>query len=174
MKKLFFLSVLVMVIVTVVVILVAVGGMNNRFERDQIRAIQLGESVVFALYEYKSLEEFDTNIDVFEGLVTDEVFRRMTANNTDRVLSVYLKFRSLPVLVNIIESTPSYVVYSLVSEAIEPERLFVLVFEVTEGKISAIREAELFPFVTTVGWDLGELPEFPEPFSGFVGIEGLP
>lgn len=116
----------------------------------------LGQNALRSLYEFYSLEEFEQNIERFHSYVTDEVFEQMTANNTDRVLGVYLKLKANPCSVNIIEVKSNYIVYSLLSDSIEPERRFLFVFGVKNAKIDYIKEAELFLLPTTRGWEIDD------------------
>lgn len=115
---------------------------------------QVGERVLHALYDYEDLVAFSDNIEVLESLTTSEVFHRMTMDNADRILSVYLKFRGNTSKVNIVESGDGFIIYSLVSESIEPERLFLYTYEVEGGLVSSINEGEITPFVTNAGWDV--------------------
>lgn len=115
----------------------------------------IGEQVLYALYDYEDLIDFAENIEELETLTTTEVFNRMTMNNADRILMVYLKFMGNPSMVNIVESGEGYIIYSLVSESIEPERLFLFTYGVNpEGLVDRINEAELTTFVTNAGWKI--------------------
>lgn len=121
---------------------------------DNISNIILGEQALHSLYDFETLDEFDKNISIFETLVTPEVFNTMTANNSDRILGVYLKFKGQPSKVSIIESREGYIVYSLVSDSIERERTFLFTYSVDNDIISSINEAEIVPFMTTKGWQV--------------------
>lgn len=125
------------------------------------RSTTIAVQTLRSLYEFENLVQFGENIAIFETLVTPDVFKRMTADNTDRILRVYLKFNGRPSYVNVIEAGKGYIVYSLVCEAIERERVFLFNYEINGGKISAIREAELFTFATTRGWDADLTLPFP-------------
>jgi hypothetical protein len=134
----------------------------------QNREVALGVRTLRSLYEFENLTQFDENVDLFETLVTPHVFHLMSADNSDRILRVYLKFNGRPSYVDIIETGPNYVIYSLVCAAIERERLFLFIYEVEGGKVTAIREAELFAFATTRGWNVDRSlsPPLEMPFGG--------
>lgn len=126
---------------------------------------ELGEKALLSLYDYSTLEEFDINIEEFRSYVTEDVFARMTANNSDRVLFVYLKFRAEPVKVNIVESKPGFIVYSLITSHIDRERLFMFSYTVENGKITSINEGEVIQFTTNGGWYIDPNIAGYEPLS---------
>lgn len=113
---------------------------------------QLGIQVLTTLYEFETVDEFEKNMEEFQNYVSEDVFYQMTVDNTDRVLGVYLKLKGNSCNVDIVESTSNYIVYHLISNSIERERLFLFCFSVENGKIIEIKEAELFPFPTTYVW----------------------
>ncbi len=112
----------------------------------------IGRKALLSLYDFDSLDEFESNIEVFHSYVTDEVFDKMTADNTDRMLLVYLKFRGNPTKVKIWEEEEDHIIYSLLSDSMEAERRFFFGYDVEDGKITSIREGELIPFPTTIDW----------------------
>lgn len=130
--------------------------------------IALGINTLKSLYKFGSLKQFDKNIKIFESYVSKEVFNQMTANNSDRILRIYLKFNANPCYVNVIDATPAYIVYSLVSESIENNRCFLFAYKVKGNKIVDIKEAELFILPTSRGWEIDTnlLPPIELPFGG--------
>jgi hypothetical protein len=147
-----YVSVVVFVVAAAVVVMVVRSSVMSKE--------LLGLDLVRCLYEYDALEEFGTNAVRLKDFVSEEVFDRLSSDNSDRVLSVYLKFNAKPCQVNVIDSTQNYVVYSLISSVIEPERVFAMFFDVDGGKVIDVREAELFAFPTTIGFEvnLNKLP----------------
>ncbi len=115
---------------------------------------KLGIQALRALYEFNSLDEFEENMRKFEDYVSEDVFQQMTIDNSDRVLGVYLKLRGNSCAVDIVDSTSDYIVYHLISDSIEKERLFLFCYKVSNKKIIDIKEAELFLFPTTRGWSI--------------------
>lgn len=115
---------------------------------------KLGIQTLRALYEFNSLDEFEENMGKFEDYVSEDVFQQMTIDNSDRVLGVYLKLKGNSCAVDIVDSTSDYIVYHLISDSIEKERLFLFCYKVSNKKIIDIKEAELFLFPTTRGWSI--------------------
>ncbi len=115
---------------------------------------KLGIQTLRALYEFNSLDEFEENMRKFEDYVSEDVFQQMTIDNSDRVLGVYLKLKGNSCAVNIVDSTSDYIVYHLISDSIERDRLFLFCYKVSNKKIIDIKEAELFLFPTTRGWSI--------------------
>lgn len=115
---------------------------------------KLGIQTLRALYEFNSLDEFEENMRKFEDYVSEDVFQQMTIDNSDRVLGVYLKLKGNFCAVDIVDSTSDYIVYHLISDSIEKERLFLFCYKVSNKKIIDIKEAELFLFPTTRGWSI--------------------
>lgn len=129
----------------------------------------LGIKTLKSLYEFENLEQFGDNVAIFQELVTPEVFARMTADNSDRILRIYLKFNGNASYVEVLEATDQFIIYSLVCNSIERDRLFYFAFKVRTGKVTEIKEAELFKFSTTQGWnyDPSLLPPLQEiPIGG--------
>lgn len=137
-------------------------------EIHENRRVTLAINTLRSLYEFETLTQFGENIEVFESYVTPEVFDVMTADNSDRILRVYLKFNGKPSYVNVLEATQDYIIYSLVCESIERDRIFLFAYDSSGGKITGIREAELFKFPTTHSWEIDELllPPVDLPYGG--------
>lgn len=109
---------------------------------------ELGVRAVRCMYEFGSAEQLDSNMLDLKLLTTNDVFAYLTIDNEERTLCTYLKFKNEPVSVNVIKSTSSYVLYSLDTEAISEDRIFLFLFDVdSSGKISGVREVEGIDFV---------------------------
>lgn len=112
---------------------------------------EIGLSVVLALYDFRDAYQLDNNMVALKNLVTEPVFNDLTIDNEQRTLTTYLKFENNPVTVNVIKSTDSYVLYSLNTEKISADRIFVFFFDVDrDGKISWYKEVEGIEFVNTI------------------------
>lgn len=110
--------------------------------------VEIGMKAVRYMYHFQSLKELDDNMDRLKKITSDEVYEKLTIDNTDRTLRVYLKFRNKPVIVNVEKATENYVIYSLISENISANRKFVFFFETNrEGTIVDVRESEVVDFV---------------------------
>lgn len=109
-----------------------------------------GCQLVKCLYEFENISELDeTRDEQLKSLVTDNVYDELTFDNEGRMLSTYLKLKSDPVKVVIVKDTEDVVLYRLETEKISSDRLFALVYEVNDNKISYVREMECIDFVTT-------------------------
>lgn len=114
----------------------------------------LGIQALLALYEFDTVDRLEDNLKKFRHYVSEDVFQQMTIDNSDRVLGVYLKLKGNPCVVDIVESTPNYIIYRLISDSIEEQRLFLFCYEIKNNKIVEIKEAEIFSFPTTHVWDM--------------------
>lgn len=112
---------------------------------------QLGVELVNAMYSFESAYELDSNMSVVKELVTEPVFNDLSIDNEQRTLTTYFRFKGCSCKVNIINSTDCYVMYSLDSVVMEPERKFILMFRINEqGLIDWVKEAELIEFRDTI------------------------
>jgi len=136
------------------------------YRYQQNRDSALGMKTLKSLYEFENIDQFSDNIEIFRSYVTPEIFTLFTADNTDRILRVYLKFNGKPSYINPIEIGSGYIIYSLVCEAIEKDRIFLFVYETKGGKVTQIREAEMISFYTTRGWEIDPylLPFIDSPY----------
>lgn len=113
-------------------------------------AAHIGEQAVKLLYDYGTIEQLDYQMVGLKEITTEPVFNQLTIDNEARTLNTYLKFKKNAVTVNVFKSTESYIMYSLVTKEISPDRKFIFMFELNEnGKISWVREVEAIDFVTT-------------------------
>lgn len=112
---------------------------------------QIGLTAVKALYDFRDAYQLDSNMVTLKEITTEPVFNDLTIDNEQRTLNTYLKFEGKSVTVNILKNTDSYVLYSLNTEKISDERIFVFFFDVDkEGKISWYKEVEGIEFVNTI------------------------
>lgn len=108
----------------------------------------LGEKAVHCLYSFGTLEQLDSQMSVLKSITTEDVFNQLTIDNEERALSTYLKFKGCAVSANIVKSTSSYVMYTLNSAYVSPDRHFIFMFDVDNaGRISFVREVESIDFI---------------------------
>lgn len=115
------------------------------------KTAELGETAVKLLYDFGSAEQLDYQMIGLKEITSDEVFNQLTIDNEERTLNTYLKFKNKPVSVNIIKSTSDYVLYSLDTECISEERLFVFFYKLNASgdKIVEVREVEAIDFLNS-------------------------
>ena len=135
------------------VIILVVCIIFYKFEMP-VSNTKLGMKALHALYEFHTLDEFEENMKNFESYVSKDVFQQMSIDNSDRILGVYLKMKGNSCTVDVVDSTSDYIVYRLISDSIEEQRLFLFCYKVKGNKIIEIKEAELFSFPTTHAWNI--------------------
>lgn len=119
---------------------------NIKVEKEQ-----LGIELVNAMYTFDSPYQLDRQMAVVKELVSEPVFYDLTVDNEQRTLTTYFKFKDCSCKVNIINSTDNYVLYTLDSVAMEPEREFMLLFRVRDdGVIDWVKEIEAIEFRNTI------------------------
>lgn len=152
MKKFAKVLLLTGVVMSVFIAIVALIVHYNRSKITDEMKEQLGIKCVKTLYEFSSGTELDQNMSVLKELCTDAVYSDLTIDNEERTLTTYLKFENKPVKVNIVRSTADYVYYSLDTDAIDADRLFIFNFNVNKyGQIDWIKECECIEFLDTIG-----------------------
>lgn len=129
--------------------LIAIVGIVGIIHVNKVDSKTLGEQAVMLLYDFGTAEQLNKQMTELKAITTDDVFNQLSIDNSGRTLNTYLKFKNKPVTVNIIKSTSTYVLYSLETESISPERLFLFLFSVRGEKIDEVREMEGIDFVTT-------------------------
>lgn len=110
---------------------------------------ELGISAVKYMYEFTELQQLQLNMVDLKSITTKPVFNQLTIDNEDRSLYTYVKFKGETTSVDVKKATSNYVIYSIVNDNVNSERRFIFMFDTdTSGKISWVREAELYDFVT--------------------------
>jgi len=138
-------------IVSVIVLLVMIATlvyllMSNK---QKIQSYQIGLDAVNYLYNFSSLEELDRNMDKLKQITTPEVYSQLTVDNTSRALSVYLKFKGKPSLVEVDDFTTDQVSYHLKTETIASSRKFIFLYRTnSDGLIDKVREVEAIDFIS--------------------------
>lgn len=135
------------VVLTFVISLAALYIIQSATIQQQRR--ELGEQAVRLMYQFTEIEQLQFNMIDLKEITTDPVFNQLTIDNEDRTLYTYVKFLGNPTSVNIIKSTSTYVLYSISNTNIDEERRFIFMFDCdNSGKISYVREAEIYDFNT--------------------------
>lgn len=107
---------------------------------------ELGQKAVFLMYDFSSADEIRENQKQLERIMSSEVFNGLKYDNENRQLYTYIKFNDSKSVVNVVKATDSYVLYRIESESIGADRLFIMLFEVNNGKISGVQECECLGF----------------------------
>lgn len=106
-----------------------------------------GIKAVNLMYNFDDVYELDSNMSDLAKITTKDIFSEITIDNQDRALNTYLKFKKNPTKVEIIKSTPYYVLYRLKTESLTGNRKFMMTFDTNWlGKIDYIREMEIIDF----------------------------
>ena len=138
----------VILALSLLLVLVIEFQVVNRITNREKEYRALGESAVMALYDFGSVYDLDRNMYDLKQITTDAVFSQLTIDNEQRSLNTYLKFKDSSVSVKILRSGSDYVMYSLDTESIDTDRVFVFFFTVDDdGKINSVREMECYDFI---------------------------
>ena len=115
------------------------------YRTSQIRKV--GRKAVMCMYNFKDAYELDENMSDLKKITTDDVFSSLTIDNVDTTLNKYLRFKDKPCYVNIQSYGLDYVIYTLDTESISNDRLFMFHYSVgLNGKINEFEEYALIPF----------------------------
>ena len=76
----------------------------------------------------------------------------LTIDNENRQLYTYVRYYGNKSIINVVEATDKYVLYRIESNCVEPDRLFIMIFEVSHGRISKIKECECLDFIEDVDY----------------------
>lgn len=110
----------------------------------------LGNRAVMYMYDFDSIEDLGEQMIDLEKITTATTFNKIAANNSDKALNTYLKFKQSAVNVEILSedssSTGGYVLYTLHTDSISAGRKFAFIYEIDGGKISYAREMECIDF----------------------------
>ena len=107
---------------------------------------KLGVRAVEDMYTFTSYSELVKNdMPDLQKITTPQVYNKLAYTNQERALTTYMKFAGKPTSVNILASTDEYVVFSINSPAINPNRKFIMFYNVNLfGNISEVHESELY------------------------------
>lgn len=108
---------------------------------------KVGEKAVNYLYSFNTLDELESNLPKLESMCTEDVYNKIAVINSDKALNTYLKFKKNPVKVEIIESRPGYILYTLNSSSLSSGRKFLFSYSLGwDGRIETVREMECIDF----------------------------
>ena len=125
---------------------------SNRLKEQYRTAI--GETAVKYLYNFNSVEQLAANMPNLQDITTEEVYNQLTIDNEGRTLNTYLKFKNDACTVDVIKSTSSYVLYNILNDNIDQDRIFIFTYHVNDsGKIDYAREEECIDFVDYIDID---------------------
>lgn len=111
----------------------------------------VGVKAVKLLYDFGNIKQLENNLEDLEDLMTERCYYKTTVLNSDKSLNTYLKFKQSDTRVNIIDSKPGFVLYSLVNKNISENRIFIFSYRLNLfGKIYEVREFEAIDFYSEV------------------------
>lgn len=106
-----------------------------------------GEAIVENLYTYKDDASRIQQKGFLQEICSEDVYAQITLKKNGNLYTFIDTARELT-SVNIIKSTNDYIIYSLNSPQIDPESRYVLFYEVTNKKVTEVRECELYDFLS--------------------------
>lgn len=132
------------VTVCALALLITVSATNMNKQKARI-----GEQAVKLMYQFIDLQQLQLNMIDLKSITTKPVFNQLTIDNEDRTLYTYMKFKGTTTSVDIKKATSTYVIYSIVNDNVDETRRFIFMFDCNHsGKISYVREAEIYDFST--------------------------
>ena len=146
-NKSFYLKFLAGVASTIVLIICLM--FVNKYEL--ISQGDVGVKAVKLLYDFNNINELADNLYDLKEMMTEKCYYKTTVLNSDKSLNTYLKLKKKATEVNIIDSKPGFVLYSLKNENITESRLFILSYRLNLlGDICEVREFEAIDFYSEV------------------------
>lgn len=127
-------------LIALILFLAVSGFLLIRFKSSDV---SVGAQMVRAMYEFSEFEDVEGQIKKLRPIVSDEVWKAITLNNDSRVISAYYKFQTKPSKVIIRRDEPGLMVFSLDTEYVLSDRLFVFEYHQEGHLVTEIREYEL-------------------------------
>jgi len=112
----------------------------------------LGIEAVTLMYDFDSLDEVRENQKRLAQIMDEDTYAGLTIDNENRQLYTYVRYYGNKSIINVVEATDRYVLYRIESDCVEPDRLFIMIFEVSHGRISKIKECECLDFIEDVDY----------------------
>ena len=128
---------------TLLIFLITFGFLLFKIVLPSMTSDNLGVRIVRAMYQFNTLYDLSESYKGLKAVCEDDVWEQITPDNDSRVISAYYKFQSSSSKVNFVYVSDGVVVYTLLNEYIDPNRLFILYYEYSGDKITSIREYEL-------------------------------
>lgn len=139
----------IILITILICILIVISGMFI-IKREIISNGRVGSKAVKLLYEFDSVSELEDNLVKLRSMMTDRCYYSVTVLNSDKSLNTYLKFKKEKTKVEILDSKPGFVLYSIKNPNISYDRLFIFSYRLnSSGKIKEVREFEAIDFYST-------------------------
>lgn len=108
---------------------------------------KVGIEAVELLYDFNNINELANNLKDLKKMMTTKCYYKTTVLNSEKSLNTYLKFKKKSTKVNIIDSKPGFVLYSLDNEYITDSRIFIFSYRLNLfGDICEVREFEAIDF----------------------------
>lgn len=116
-----------------------------------------GEQAVNLMYDFNSIDELNSNTEPLKDITDDESYNNLVVSNYTKALRTYLKlFRQkdgdvtascdVEILREHQTKEGGYVLYTLHSNALSEGRKFLLLYDISDGKLSNVREMECIDF----------------------------
>lgn len=110
----------------------------------------LGVQAVEYLYTFEDVYQLADQDEELKKITTESAYKKLTATDVDKALNTYLKFKEESAKVRIIrehsDNKGGYVLYTIDSNAISAERLFLMLYDINKGKLDNPRELEGIDF----------------------------
>lgn len=117
--------------------------------RELFNPGSVGVKAVNYLYNFTNLEQIEKQLDDLKSITTESVYDKIAIVNANKALNTYLKFGGkkdgdvMESKVEIINSQPGLVHYTIHSDALSEGRQFLFIYKVNWfGKISYVNEME--------------------------------
>ena len=112
----------------------------------------IGRRLVFAMYDFDPVRVVEQD-RVIRNILTEDLAFFYAISNDMRMLNVYLRFEMRPATPIIIYQNNNLVIFTIDGEAMEPDRIFQIIFTRRGRRVDSIKEFELFPIPPTGIWN---------------------
>ena len=112
----------------------------------------MGQRLVFTMYDFHPMNMIEQN-EALRKLLSPDIADRYLLSNDSRQLAVYLRFEMRSASPVILAQDNLSVIFTIEGDAMEPDRIFQIIFTHRFGKITSIREFELTPIPPTGIWN---------------------
>ena len=112
---------------------------------------KIGRDLVFGMYNFHPMEMIEQN-ERLRKILSADIADMYLLSNDSRQLNVYLRFEMKPASPVILYQNNTSVTFTIDGEAMEPNRIFQIDFKHSFGRVTFIREFELFPLPPSGIW----------------------
>jgi len=116
---------------------------------------RVGRALVFAMYDFHPMHMLEQN-DVLQRILSPEIAHHFLLSNDARQLNVYLRLEMRPATPIILHQNNTSIIFTIDSVVMESDRIFQIDFTHRFGRVTSIREFELFPIPPTGIWNFEE------------------